>query len=112
MSQDTNDVSDSDATDQTACTDSNPTVVRRNWEQSERPCVIILEAVAAATGRAETDLPPLRDSVDPDALDTVLTGGQSPVTVSFMYADTDVMVSGNGAIEVRADTDPAAVDGE
>jgi hypothetical protein len=112
MSQDTNDANDSDATNQTADTNANSTVVRRNWEQSDQPGVIVLEAVSAATGRAETDLPPLRDSVDPDALDTVLTGGQSPVTVSFRYADTDVVVSGNGAIEIRVDADPPAGDGE
>ncbi|WP_336022993.1 HalOD1 output domain-containing protein [Halobellus salinisoli] len=72
--------------------------------QSEHPSATLVEAVAAATGQAMTDLPPLHRSIDPDALDALLTRGQSSsVTVSFRYADTDVSMNENGSIEIQVD---------
>lgn len=68
--------------------------------------MMIVEAVAAATDRAMTDLPPLYDTVDADALDALLNGQSSSVTISFQYADTDVTVNGNGSIEIQVDRDP------
>lgn len=101
MCHDTNDASDPNTTGRTTDAETHPTTVRHEWMQSDQPSVALVEAVAAATGRTTTDLPQLQRSIDPDALDTLLTGGQSPVTVAFTYADTAVWVSGNGIIEIR-----------
>jgi len=103
MCDDTDHIGDSDTVDQPANTDTRSTTVRHNWEQSALPSVAIVEAVAAATDRATTDLPPLQETVDSGALDTLLDGQSPPVTVSFRYAGTGVSVSGDGSIEVRVD---------
>jgi hypothetical protein len=63
----------------------------------------IVETVAAATGRPTIELPPLQGTLDTDALDTLLNGRQSSVTVSFRYADTAISVNGNGSIEIHVD---------
>ena len=103
MHDDTNSVDDSATSDQTDSTDARPPTVRHNWTESDHPSVMIVEAVAAATDRNTTDLSPLQETIDADALDTLLDGQASSVVVSFRYADTGVTVTGDGSIEVRFD---------
>lgn len=100
MSNDTNERGESPSVQRTE-------TVRHSWEEPFHPSVTIVEAVAAATGRTPTELPPLQQSIDPDALDSLITRGKSAgVAVSFEYADSVVVVEGNGAIEVRVDPTP------
>ncbi len=106
MFHDSNDVGDADASDRSAATGTDPKTIRHDWTQGGQPSVTVVEAVAAATDRATTELPPLLETIDSDALDTLLDGGSSSVFVSFRYAGTDVSVSGDGVIEVRADGGP------
>ncbi|RLM62838.1 hypothetical protein DVK05_15945 [Halorubrum sp. Atlit-8R] len=94
---------DSDPTDHPESTDPNSTTVRHDWRKSGLPSVAIVEAVAAATNRETTDLPPLQETIEADALDALFDGQSSSVAVSFQYADTDVSVTGDGSIEVRVD---------
>lgn len=73
----------------------------------------LVEAVAAATDRTTTDLPPLQQSIDPDALDALLTGNQSSaVSISFRYADAAVSIHRNGSIEIQVDSSLAQEDGD
>jgi hypothetical protein len=106
MHDDTDTRGDSDPTDRPERTDTNPTTVRHDWRKSGRPGVAIVEAVAAATNREPIDLPPLQETIEADALGTLLDGRSSSVTVSFRYADTDVSATGDGSIEVRVDRHP------
>lgn len=110
MDDDTNRVEDSETSDQTDSTDAKPPTVRHNWTESDQPSVMVVEAVAAATDRPTTELPPLQKTLDADALDALLNGQPSSVTVSFRYADTAVSVSGNGSIEVHVDGGPSEED--
>ena len=110
MGEDTNGVDDSETSDQTDSTDARPPTVRRDWTESDQPSVMIVEAVAAATDRPTTELPPLQGTLDVDGLEAVLNGRSSSVTVSFRYADTAVSVSENGSIEVHVEDDPRAED--
>jgi hypothetical protein len=103
MDDDTNRVDGAETFDQTERTDASNTTVRHNWQRSGQPSVMIVEAVAAATDRKTTDLSPLQETIDADALDTLLDGQVSSVAVSFRYADTGVTVTGDGSIEVRVD---------
>ena len=105
MGDDTNRVDDSETSDQADSTEARPPTVRHNWQQSDRPSMMVVEAVAAATNRPTRELPPLQGTLDADALDTLLNGQSSSVTVSFRYADTAVSVSENGSIEVHVDGD-------
>lgn len=87
---------------------AGPATVRHDWTDSGKPSFTLTEAVAAATDRATTDLPPLQDRLDVDALDALLTHAQSPVSVSFTYADTTVSVREDGTVEVRVPEHAAA----
>lgn len=63
----------------------------------------IVEAVADATARETTDLEPLFDVLDPDALDALVGpspegGRQEPLHVSFRYGDCRVSVGRDGEV--------------
>lgn len=103
MDDNTNRVDDAETSEETDSPDTSPPTVRHNWQESDRPSVMVVEAVAAATDRKTTDLSPLQETIDTDALDTLLDGQTSSVAVSFRYADTGVTVTGDGSIEVRVD---------
>lgn len=48
-----------------------------------------------------TDLPPLREAIDPDALQSLIESPQDDgITINFTYYGYDITVSGNGSIEV------------
>jgi len=66
-----------------------------------RPSVAVVEAVAREAGVRPVDLPPLYDTIDPDALDQLLpTDG--PGLVRFRYDDYDVTLSGADDVRVEA----------
>jgi len=92
----------SDAPDQS---DSPPEAVHHNWQGLESPSVAVVEAVAAATDQTPTGLPLLQNTLDPDALNALLTKGAASVTVSFQYAEAIVSASGDGSIKIRIDKD-------
>lgn len=46
----------------------------------------VVEAVSEASETSVVDLPPLYESVDPDALDTLFSGEQTPDCLTFEYA--------------------------
>lgn len=65
------------------------------------PLVAITEVVADAVDTPMEDLPPLRESIDPEALMTLLVDDTSTdVTVTFTYAGRDVLVSNEGIVYV------------
>jgi len=68
------------------------------------PSVEIVEAVSDATGRDPTELPPLQESVDADAVDSLLATGSGDdgagIYLEFEYHDVDVTVRRDGSIEV------------
>lgn len=82
--------------------ESNEPTVRTEWSESRLPSVALVEAVEQATGRDATDLPMLHASIDPDALDALVTRRPStPLHVTFTYADARVSVRRDGRVEVR-----------
>jgi hypothetical protein len=82
--------------------DENP--VRHRWDGQGRPSVAVVEAVAATIGRDPTEMTPLQRTVDVDALDSLLDGGDgSPVSVSFEYQGLPVTVDGDGGVTVWPD---------
>jgi hypothetical protein len=108
MCDETNDVGEAGTPDGSPDDDANSATVRHGGEESDRPAVMIVEAVSAATGRPTAELPPLQETIDTDALNALLNGQPSAVTVSFRYAGTVVSVSGNDTVEVRVDADRPA----
>ena len=90
----------SDVTDRPVC-------ARYEWS-STSPSTAVIETVAIAVNREPTALEPLYESLDSDALDTLLrsTGSTSKdagtVTISFKYAGQQVTVHSRGDVIVRA----------
>lgn len=66
------------------------------------PSLAIVEAVADATDRDPTDLPPLAETADPDAIDAILTSTDpdAGLYLSFRYAGVTVAVEGQ-TVRVR-----------
>lgn len=65
----------------------------------------VVSAVAAARGRDPTDLDPLFEAIDPDALDGLYERdgfgrAQSSVRVEFTYCGCEVVVDVDGAVSV------------
>ncbi|MFD1685837.1 HalOD1 output domain-containing protein [Halobellus litoreus] len=92
-------------------TDSNPdheTVrARYDWE-STPPSTAIVETIAEATGDNPTALEPLYESVDPDALNALLTSVPSrtagrDLRISLSVDGHAITVFGDGGIVVRPD---------
>jgi len=92
---DDTDVEYSDQSGQTASFD------HYDWGGSDYPSVAVVEAVAAVTNEAVTDLPPLQKAVEADALDDVMqSSAGADISVSFPYAGVSVVLSGDGHIEI------------
>jgi hypothetical protein len=60
----------------------------------------VVRAVARTTNRDQTELPLLYDSVDPEALNT-LVSRMSDGEVSFSYAGCEVTVTSDGTVRVE-----------
>ena len=69
----------------------------------------VIEAIADATGVDPLELPPLYDSVDPDALDSLFShegAGGCITSLCFEIGDCEVLVRGSGeVVVVRSDAD-------
>jgi hypothetical protein len=76
---------------------------RFDWTETD-PSVAIVLTVAEALEREPERLSPLGETIDPDALDTVVAGRSTldadEVSVSFRYESVDVIVTGSGAVAV------------
>jgi len=73
------------------------------WTDYEQPSTAVVEAVADATGRDQTELKPLYQYVDGDDLDSLLRHSETPMTISFTYEGVQVDISAGGALTVRTD---------
>lgn len=60
----------------------------------------VIERVADAADADASELPPLYEYVDPDALNT-LAAGTTDVEITFAYVEREVTVTGEGAVRVE-----------
>jgi len=58
----------------------------------------VVEAVAAATDTSPLDLPPLYDTMDPDALVRLVASGDDEFHIMFDFAGAKVVIAGTGEI--------------
>jgi hypothetical protein len=81
--------------------------VRLDWTDFGKPSSGIVEAVSRATDERPTELPPLHDAVETDALNVLLTEDDRatgvPFTVTFSYARYRVTATADGEVVVRRD---------
>lgn len=86
---------------------TNPTIVNSTtWdrETENTPVYAVVSAIAEATGDDPLDeLPPLHETIDPDALNSLFTSRSSTTVsqVSFQYAGYVVVVKGSGEVHVH-----------
>jgi hypothetical protein len=74
------------------------------------PVFAVLNAVAAKEGVSVVNLPPINKSVDPDALETLVTETKSSVRIEFQYLEYQVTITATGDIEIdEIDSDDADV---
>lgn len=83
--------------------------VTAEWEHGtgNTPVYAVISAVADASGMPMTELPPLYDAVDPDALNNLFTARSEPAVshVSFQYAGYDIVVRESGVVQVQTTVD-------
>ena len=79
--------------------------IRAQYEwPSTPPSTAVVETVAIASNREPMALEPLYESLDPDALNTIVRSNGSPSTVAFSFAGYRVTVRSIGEIVVRDET--------
>ncbi|AEH38199.1 HalOD1 output domain-containing protein [Halopiger xanaduensis] len=73
----------------------------------ESVSISVITAVAARRGVEPTELPPLYEWIDPDALDSLFeptrTGGPRGGRVSFVYDGHDIVVAFDEGLEITVD---------
>jgi len=76
-------------------------------EHSDRMVSAIVSGVATRTGRGVTDLPPLYDVVDPEALEQVFASPprsrrrSNDKRIVFTYAGCEIVIDGDDELMVR-----------
>lgn len=71
-------------------------------DADESPSTGVVMAVAAATGRTAASIEPLHETIDTDALDSLVDPtGSDPVRVTFTYAGTTVTVDSTRRVLVH-----------
>ncbi|MBX0324689.1 hypothetical protein EGH21_16810 [Halomicroarcula sp. F13] len=78
---------------------------RAQWSSVGDLTTSLLEAVADETGEDVTDLPPLNDAIDPDALESLLTRDPSDsIQLAFSYTGVRVRIDSDGYLFVQQRT--------
>lgn len=78
--------------------------VRYDIDRSELPSTTVIMTVADAMGVEPDALPPLYDTVEPDALDDIFLSAKRAardVLVAFSFNGCEVTVESNGVITVE-----------
>ncbi|NHN58439.1 MULTISPECIES: HalOD1 output domain-containing protein [Halorussus] len=91
--------------------------LHHDWRGDESVSAAVVRGVAAVTNTAPTELDPLFETLDPDALDqlyrsTARGPGRGDCWVSFCYNDCAVTVAATGEIAIAPDgvAEPVSAD--
>lgn len=80
------------------------------WTEYESPTVAVISAVSAVENTPPDELPPLSDSLDPDAINAIIEATDSSdgtVSVTFTYCNYEVVLFQRGELRLgpTADSD-------
>ncbi|WP_076610192.1 HalOD1 output domain-containing protein [Natronorubrum thiooxidans] len=93
----------SSATDSTA--DQTTHHLHHDWAEKELASNQIVQAIAEYENEESQNLPPLRDSINPKALDTAFESDGRPVSkagcITFSYYGYTVLVQSTGQILIK-----------
>jgi len=67
---------------------------------TEKPSTAVVLAVAKIIGTDPLALPQLAGTIDPDALDSIITNGDGDAQVTFGYASCDITVTNDKEIRI------------
>lgn len=71
-------------------------------DSTATPATRVVTAVAGAADTDPIDLPPLYDTIDPEALNTLIKSAENgSVLLTFSYTGYTVIVHGDGEIDVE-----------
>lgn len=70
-------------------------------EGNQTPSETVVSSVATHRGVDPVALPPLYDTLDPDALDALFASACGDGQVTFEYAGCTVECAGDGTVDVR-----------
>ena len=76
--------------------------------EATAPSQAVVERVAACEGVDHTELVPLYEAIDPDALDGLVAthlGNESALQITFTYQGYDVTITGDGVVHLARDGD-------
>ena len=86
--------------DRPVATESREGISRHRWTAANPPTAAVVESVAQRAGVDTTELPPLYDAIDPDALDAIFDhasqDSSSGPRVTFSYGGFEVTVEHDG----------------
>jgi len=89
---------------------THPSSTGDGVDDSARPALATVQAIAAATGRPAHELAPLYDSIDTDALNAIGEHARRQSTstrLSFSHDGVDIELRVSPAGEITVDVDPA-----
>ncbi|GAA0672710.1 HalOD1 output domain-containing protein [Natronoarchaeum mannanilyticum] len=72
--------------------------IEREWDDETPPSAALVRAIADARDVEPTDLPPLYDAVDADAMDALV--GERDVTMTVEYHGFLATIHGDGRLEL------------
>ena len=78
-------------------------VVTQEMGSHETPTTTVVNAVAETKGIDATELVPLYESIDTDALNVLLDSPKSQIEVTFKYGEYLIEVTTDGEITVEVD---------
>ena len=86
---------------------TSPLMIEHEFSENETATVAVIDTVAAVTGTRPTDLPPLYEAVDPDALDSLFESferrSSETLRVEFSYHGVTVVVRDGLEVSVRTE---------
>jgi hypothetical protein len=88
-----------------ACVETEEDEIHKQYDWSDTdPSIAVVKTVAAATNREPTELKPLYEILDPDALDELIRSDGRPTatdtSVSFIWDRCNVTVNSSGDVVV------------
>lgn len=85
----------------------SPPMIDHEFSENDTATMAVIDAVAAVTGTRPTDLPPLYDAVDPEALDRLFESfdrrSSETLRVEFSYHDLTVVVRDGLEVSIRSE---------
>jgi hypothetical protein len=72
-----------------------------DWDGDQSLSMTVIDAVSAVSNAEPAELPPLYESIDPDALDSLFTA-QTEGRVFFEFAGLPVTVHATGEVRIHA----------